>query len=370
MVDLRLVRRATRFLVAGSVLVGVLGACGFGGSSAAALAALEPAAATLQRVFYLAPDGSDSGPGTKARPWRSLQRALDRLDPGETLLVREGTYTDWVVIRRSGTAQERITVAAYPGERPVVRGRLRITGAYVTVRGFEFLGGGPTNDREVLVYVDGGDHFRLSGSELTGSARSAIFLGSGADDARILRNWIHHNGTHDDYDHGIYWAEGSGGRIANNLIEENRAFGIQIYPDADGIVVANNTILGNGRSAIIVGGEPGQAAERIVVANNLLVGNEEYGIRSYWGGRVGEGNLVTSNLAYSNGAGDFAEGFFGEGLAYEGNVTADPRFRGAGDPRLAADSPAVGRALADYAPPRDLAGKRRDAAPDLGAYES
>lgn len=362
-------QRAIEALVAVCLLIAVLATDGFSGSSGAAFAALEPAAAKPQRVFYLAPDGSDGGPGTKDRPWRSLQRALDRLDPGETLLVREGTYSDWVVIRRSGTASERVTVAAYPGERPVLRGRVRVTGDYVTVRGFELRGGAPANGHEVLVYVDGGDHFRLVASELTGAAISAIFLGSGANDAWIVRNWIHHNGTHDDYDHGIYWADGSGGRIVNNLIEENRAFGIQIYPDADRIVVANNTVLGNGRSGIVIGGESGQAAEGIVVANNLLVRNVEFGIRSYWGGRVGQGNLVTANLGFGNGKGDFAEGFFGEGLVYEDNISADPLLVGSGDWRPRADSPAVDRALAGFAPERDLTGKHRDARPDLGAFE-
>lgn len=322
-----------------------------------------------QHVFYVAPHGSDGNPGTKQHPWRSLQRAADRLGPGDRLVVRGGTYDEWVVIRRSGKPGARVTVAAYPGERPVLRGRLRVTGDYVAVRGFVFSGGTSANATEVLVYVDGADHFRLSDSELTGSAMSAIFLGDGADDARIVRNWIHGNGTHENYDHGIYWARGRSGLIANNVIEGNMAFGIQLYPDADGIVVANNTIAGNGRSGVIVGGEGNRASDGVTIANNILVGNAEFGVRSYWGARIGQGNVVRSNLAFANAAGDLPDGFFGEGFEYRDNLVSDPRFVASGEWRLRGDSPAVDRALTDYAPPKDLTGKRRDARPDLGALE-
>ncbi|HEX9283311.1 MAG TPA: hypothetical protein VF882_05940, partial [Gemmatimonadales bacterium] len=71
-------------------------------------------------VRYVARRGSDRNPGTRGRPWRTIQHALDTLLPGQTALVRAGTYAQSLVMHRAGTAKAPITVRAYPGERPVV----------------------------------------------------------------------------------------------------------------------------------------------------------------------------------------------------------------------------------------------------------
>ncbi|WP_217237660.1 right-handed parallel beta-helix repeat-containing protein [Streptomyces sp. AC555_RSS877] len=78
------------------------------------------AAATL----IVAPNGSDSAPGTLAQPLRTIQRAVDLAKPGDTIAVRGGTYalTDNITITTSGTASLPITLGAYQGERVVIDG--------------------------------------------------------------------------------------------------------------------------------------------------------------------------------------------------------------------------------------------------------
>src|SRR3972149_10293515 len=36
--------------------------------------------------------GNDSKPGTPAQPWATLQHAVDTIFPGDTILVKTGTY--------------------------------------------------------------------------------------------------------------------------------------------------------------------------------------------------------------------------------------------------------------------------------------
>src|SRR5215207_1441280 len=43
-------------------------------------------------IRYISPRGSDAGPGTRRRPWRTIQKGLDGVRPGQMLLVRAGIY--------------------------------------------------------------------------------------------------------------------------------------------------------------------------------------------------------------------------------------------------------------------------------------
>ena len=83
----------------------------------------------MATTYYVqATGGSDSNPGTESRPFKTIQYAVNKLNAGDTLLVRSGTYVEVVVIRRSGTVSAPITIAAYPGESPVIDGRAGVDG--------------------------------------------------------------------------------------------------------------------------------------------------------------------------------------------------------------------------------------------------
>jgi hypothetical protein len=51
-----------------------------------------PIGADRQSVFYVAPDGDDQSPGTRERPWKTLERATTALLPGQTLQLLNGDY--------------------------------------------------------------------------------------------------------------------------------------------------------------------------------------------------------------------------------------------------------------------------------------
>ena len=90
--------------------------------------------------FYIAPNGNDDSPGTLAEPFGTLERTKEAiaqkvaagLNANLTVFLRGGTYEleQPLVLgsKASGTDLHSITLAAYPGEIPVVSGGQRISG--------------------------------------------------------------------------------------------------------------------------------------------------------------------------------------------------------------------------------------------------
>lgn len=337
---------------------------------------LLPAAipASTGAVFYVSPTGSDASPGTSDQPWRTLGKAAATLTAGQTALLRAGTYPEATTITRSGTSTAPITFRGAPGETAVLTGRVKVTASWVRLSGLRFVGGTAANPGDVLIYVSGGDNVEISDSELRGAGMSAIYVGdpgNGADNVQFLRNYVHDNGTHAQLDHGIYYGTGRGGLIAGNVFARNIAYGVQIYPNADNVVLTQNTIVANGKSGVVVGGESTTSDGNLIV-DNVIASNREGGIRAYWGGPVGTGNVARGNVLW-NGSGDLPTGSAAAGIAFVDNLSANPLFASpaADDYRLQAGSPAVDRGAAGASLETDLVGATRPAgaAPDAGAYE-
>lgn len=84
-------------------------------------------------VYYVAPTGSDTNPGTITQPFLTITAAQNAVVAGDTVYIRGGTYamttsqvstyySIWAYIfylTKSGTSGHRINYWAYPGERPV-----------------------------------------------------------------------------------------------------------------------------------------------------------------------------------------------------------------------------------------------------------
>lgn len=82
----------------------------------------------MPTTYHVATTGSDSAPGTDAKPFRTINRAAAAAMPGDTVLVHEGVYREWVKPVRGGLSDtRRITFQAADGEHVVVTGAERIT---------------------------------------------------------------------------------------------------------------------------------------------------------------------------------------------------------------------------------------------------
>ncbi len=80
----------------------------------------------FSKTYYVdgsAAAASDDNPGTKARPFRTINRAAGILQPGERAIVAAGVYREWVRPKRGGTSPAKmISYQAAPGAKVVIRG--------------------------------------------------------------------------------------------------------------------------------------------------------------------------------------------------------------------------------------------------------
>src|SRR5712691_950490 len=74
-------------------------------------------------TFYVATYGDDANAGTEKSPFQTILKGVRTLTAGDTLTVKEGTYTDSLLdVIPSGTSQSQpVTVQAAPGETVVIQ---------------------------------------------------------------------------------------------------------------------------------------------------------------------------------------------------------------------------------------------------------
>jgi parallel beta-helix repeat protein len=99
--------------------------------SAIALLVLLAAAHRANAVTYYvsAVTGSDAANTglTPQDPYKTINKAVGKVRPGDVVYVREGNYHEAVSPGVSGKAESLIVIQAYPGEHPVMDGSIRIT---------------------------------------------------------------------------------------------------------------------------------------------------------------------------------------------------------------------------------------------------
>lgn len=97
------------------------------GIGALLLTGLAAQAAT----YFVSPQGDDAHPGRGPEPsqaFRTIQAAVNRLQPGDTLLLRQGIYRETVTFPRSGAPGRPIAIRPYRKEKVVISGCEPITG--------------------------------------------------------------------------------------------------------------------------------------------------------------------------------------------------------------------------------------------------
>ena len=82
----------------------------------------------LAADYFVATNGTDANPGTEAQPLATIQAGVNKLQPGDTLLVRGGTYRETVTFPKSGTPEKPITLKPFANEKVVISGCDILTG--------------------------------------------------------------------------------------------------------------------------------------------------------------------------------------------------------------------------------------------------
>jgi len=276
----------------------------------------------LASNYYVSGSGSDSNPGSLTQPWRSVQKAASTLSPGDTVLVRSGTYAEAVKVTVSGSPTGGwVTFSNYPGETPV------LDGTSLSV---------PLNADAGLFLMNNCSWVVIQGFELrnfhstsVSATPSGIFL-RGACSSIQIRNC------------NIHGISNTGG---NSTLSGN-AFGIAVYgssiTSATNIVIDSNEIhdckTGSSETLTLNGN-----VSNFQVTNNLVHDNNNIGIdfigfegtctdptQDQARSGVCSGNTVWNissqgNQAYASG--DYsADGIYvdgGTGILIERNITHD-----------------------------------------------
>ena len=126
-------------------------------------------------TYYVSTNGSDSNTGTQSAPWRHINYAASKAQPGDTLNVAAGTYNEIVTIPNSGNSTSGYisfvgqTGAIVDGTGLSVgstgqTGLFSLEGAhsYIIIRGFEIRNFSSSSKGKVPVGID----FEGSGSNI------------------------------------------------------------------------------------------------------------------------------------------------------------------------------------------------------------
>jgi hypothetical protein len=81
---------------------------------------------TFSKTYYVDSadaNADDNGPGTQARPFRTINKAAGLLQPGERVVIASGVYRECVCPARGGTSpSQMISYEAAPGAKVVISG--------------------------------------------------------------------------------------------------------------------------------------------------------------------------------------------------------------------------------------------------------
>lgn len=214
----------------------------------------------LGKKYYISPKGSDKGKGSKSKPFRTFQKAFQKLKPGDTLYVRKGTYKENLVIpaKCSGKKGAYITISNYGNEKAVISGKSKKSPVLLTVKGAAYL------------KITG-----LEFADATGQDACGISVTPGSNHLIISNNTVHDIAVKNPYqqDHcanGILlYGDSAKKSIHNVLIYGNKLYDCQtgwaecisVTANCRNINIVQNTIDNTGNIGIDLSGNYGYCSD-------------------------------------------------------------------------------------------------------------
>ncbi|BBD65200.1 parallel beta-helix repeat-containing protein [Nostoc commune NIES-4072] len=266
-------------------------------------------------TYYVSGKGNDRNSGrTTSSAFRTIQRAADLTNPGDTVLIMDGVYNNAdpsgaiIDIKRSGRTNAWITYKAYPGQRPKLQ----------------------HNGWHGIWINDGASYIEVNGLEVVGNngkMSRSYALSQKYDDSNPLTNGncISIEGGEDGRSHHI--------RILNNKVHDCGGGGISAV-ESDYITIDNNEVFNNawysvhacsGISILTSWNSDNNQNYKIFVTRNKVYNNRMF-VPSIYNGKIQDGNgiivdrgmnkhkeaklsayrgrtLIASNISYKNGGG-------------------------------------------------------------------
>ncbi len=304
---------------------------------------------------------------------------LSALQPGDTLMVRAGVYSESLSMPTSGEPGRPIVLMAYPGERPVVQSAtqiLSINKKYWVIDGFVFDHQNASND--AFKITSNAAFVVLRNCEVRNGKRDAFDISGGAGDITIENNVIHDFVWQPGSDaHGVVTNPGAARiHILSNVIYNCGGDCIQLYASnsdpissyaheieirgntlyttlgadsenaldfkgVDGAVVADNEIYGFANKAVVVQkgcsnltfegnvvhdsqramefrGEGGKTQKNHNIRKNLIYNISDYYAVKFDG--VENVEFVNNTIAFVNATGLRVEGLGVTGGRFQNNL--------------------------------------------------
>jgi hypothetical protein len=368
-------------------------------------------------TYYVATTGSDSSSGTSAAPFKTIQKAADIVNPGDTVIVKNGNYLDLdgnnriVEITRSGTASAWITFrsenkwgavlgpeSGYPNTMDDYGFIFSNGASYVKIENFKVYG----IARGLHIPNDGHvHHVDIVGNYFLENGWGSIYLGG--DNEQNLGHGQYFTvdrnkfekigilGTDCRLHHGVYISHDRDTRyvnITNNIfIDCLTGFAVQSAyggVNAEYINIIGNTVIETktiGCSGSILFGAN---SKNSAVQNNIIYSQRPSCIFQYTGscntGNKWYNNYCTApNLWRICGSANDCTSSIDKQNNYCNNSgqcsqsSSDPKFASpsGGDYHLQSSSPAINKGLSANAPSYDFdkVSRPQGSGFDIGAYE-
>lgn len=170
-------------------------------------------------TWYVAPNGFDQNSGTIEAPFRTVQRGIEALEPGDTLRIRPGNYLETVVIERGGSPGLPVSITADPGAI--------------------FVSPNPVASLSAVDVRGSAGHLVLEGIEATGGYHETLFLRPGAHDVTIRSCFVHGNRS------GLWIAGAERVRVENCVFTQNSAHGVRIFQQSRDITLSGTQAVDN-----------------------------------------------------------------------------------------------------------------------------
>lgn len=216
---------------------------------------------TWTKDWFVSPTGSDTANGAQATPFKTINRAMNAVNPGERVVVLAGTYREQLLIdstRAAGTTARPIMLQGVDKPRilaPGTQALAVVSRANWIIDGFDF----DAENKVIpgLVYMGDTAGCVLRNNLIHGGQRSGVVVHAGGNNILIENNQIYG-----------WWHD------------VNDAHGIIILWTAHHVTVRNNKISGNsGDSVQCEGPEPygitDPPGDNLMIEGNEFTNNKE-----------------------------------------------------------------------------------------------
>lgn len=205
-------------------------------------------------TFTVAATGNDANPGSAAQPFRTIQQALDVAQPGNTVIVRPGSYTAAHFVRSGTAAAPIILRAEFPattsavGSRSVLLGNGTSNGLSVPSLSFLVIDGFEIATFDVGISISGSSANILVTHTILRSNNSVGVQCASCSDSRFEGNaFLDPGGAFPaaaTQDYGLNFYSGSGNAVVGNYFFGKHNQSLSLKHKVGQTTIADNTFEG------------------------------------------------------------------------------------------------------------------------------